>query len=305
MQQESNQWLIEHNIKAFVDIVQQEDFYKGACSLIQLSGIGKLRPNIIMLGFKSDWNACDAKSLLNYFNTIHAVFDYQLSIVIFHCKHTNNIDLDIDKQEEMVNTIANDSNSTSINITETETMENIQSKSENQNKIMTPSRIFLSKQSKGGYIDVWWLYDDGGLTLLLPYLVRSHSQWNNCKLRVFALANKQSELDIEQRNMATLLSKFRIDYSSVILITDILKQPREKSKQQFQRLIESYLKDDSDSSTENSITNEDRLTFTNEELEQFKDKVKSITLNDLNNEIILFFRITEIFAYVNCLWNIQ
>lgn len=224
-----------------------------------------------MLGFKADWNTCDEKSLLNYFNTIHAVFDYQLSIVIFHCKH--NIDLDIDKQEEMANTTTDDSNSTSINITETE---NVQPKSENQNQIVTPSRIFLSKQTKGGYIDVWWLYDDGGLTLLLPYLVRSHSQWNNCKLRVFALANKQSELDIEQRNMATLLSKFRIDYSSVILITDILKQPREESKQQFHRLIENYLKKD-----ENDLSNENRLTFTNEELEQFKDKVRLLKIETI------------------------
>lgn len=50
-----------------------------------------------------------------------------------------------------------------------------------------------------GTIDVWWLYDDGGLTLLVPYILTTRSQWSGCKLRVFALANRKDELDMEQR----------------------------------------------------------------------------------------------------------
>ena len=55
-----------------------------------------------------------------------------------------------------------------------------------------------------GTIDVWWLYDDGGLTLLLPYLLTQRNQWSECKLRIFALANKRDELDMEQRRCGTL-----------------------------------------------------------------------------------------------------
>lgn len=57
---------------------------------------------------------------------------------------------------------------------------------------------FQRKQRKGT-IDVWWLYDDGGLTLLLPYIISTRRNWSNSKLRVFALANKHSELEYEQR----------------------------------------------------------------------------------------------------------
>lgn len=57
---------------------------------------------------------------------------------------------------------------------------------------------FQRKQKKGT-IDVWWLYDDGGLTLLLPYIISTRRNWSNNKLRVFALANKNSELEYEQR----------------------------------------------------------------------------------------------------------
>ena len=71
---------------------------------------------------------------------------------------------------------------------------------------------------RSGTIDVWWLYDDGGLTLLLPYILTTRQQFSNAKLRVFTLANRKDELDRETRNMAALLAKFRIDFSSVLVI---------------------------------------------------------------------------------------
>lgn len=76
---------------------------------------------------------------------------------------------------------------------------------------------------KHGTIDVWWLFDDGGLTLLIPYLLSGH--WRNCKLRVFGAASKKGELDRDQRSLATLLSKFRIDYASIKIIADIGRPP--------------------------------------------------------------------------------
>ncbi|KAK3888777.1 hypothetical protein Pcinc_007193 [Petrolisthes cinctipes] len=99
--------------------------------------------------------------------------------------------------------------------------------------------MFMRKQRKGT-IDVWWLYDDGGLTLLVPYILSTRSQWSQCKLRVFALANRKDELDIEQRSMANLLAKFRIDYSDVIVIPDVAKKAQESSKLAFDQLIENF-----------------------------------------------------------------
>lgn len=84
---------------------------------------------------------------------------------------------------------------------------------------------FQRKHSANSTIDVWWLYDDGGniffiivflkniiihlfligLTLLLPYIISTRRNWANCKLRVFTLANKQAELEFEQRRYFFLL----------------------------------------------------------------------------------------------------
>lgn len=100
---------------------------------------------------------------------------------------------------------------------------------------------FTKKQDKGAVIDVWWLYDDGGLTLLLPYIISTRRNWNTCRLRVFALANKNSELEFEQRSMASLLSKFRIDYSDLILLPDITKKPEESTVKFFEDLIKDFV----------------------------------------------------------------
>ncbi len=46
-----------------------------------------------------------------------------------------------------------------------------------------------------GTIDVWWLYDDGGLTLLLPHILRTRRIYRDCRLRVFSLAIWPDNLD--------------------------------------------------------------------------------------------------------------
>lgn len=99
---------------------------------------------------------------------------------------------------------------------------------------------FFQRKQKKGTIDVWWLYDDGGLTLLLPYIISTRRNWSNCKLRVFALANKQDELEFEHRNMASLLAKFRIDYSDLQVIPDITKKPQEGTQVFFDSLIAEF-----------------------------------------------------------------
>lgn len=55
------------------------------------------------------------------------------------------------------------------------------------------------KKKQRGTIDVWWLYDDGGLTMLLPYIISTRQNWCNCKLRVFALVNNINEVETEEK----------------------------------------------------------------------------------------------------------
>ena len=58
---------------------------------------------------------------------------------------------------------------------------------------------FFNEKRPKGTIDVWWLYDDGGLTMLLPYIISTRATWANCKIRIFALSNRKQELEVEQK----------------------------------------------------------------------------------------------------------
>merc|ERR1711997_1049086 len=106
-----------------------------------------------------------------------------------------------------------------------------------EQKVVENITQFQAKKRKGN-IDVWWLYDDGGLTLLLPYILTTGAQFAECSLRVFALANRANELDRETRNMASLLAKFRIDYSDVIVIPDVTKKAGDDIKAEFKTIVD-------------------------------------------------------------------
>lgn len=72
-------------------------------------------------------------------------------------------------------------------------------------KIVTDGMSVFKKKQNKGTIDVWWLYDDGGLTMLLPYIISTRQDWAGCKLRVFALANNKCELELEERKYGVFI----------------------------------------------------------------------------------------------------
>lgn len=45
-------------------------FEVGAKALLQTTGIGKLSPNVLMMGYKNNWVTCNRDDLLSYFNVL-------------------------------------------------------------------------------------------------------------------------------------------------------------------------------------------------------------------------------------------
>lgn len=311
-------------------------------------GIGKLRPNCVLMGFKQNWLSCDFEELNDYFNVIHDTFDKHMALAILRVpngfdfskygKVTDIADSMINKRGEVVY----NASFASIDIMSASKSESESSQHNNSRRSSlsdssppptpilearnglkcsdSPSGDHLSppgqkpdiprdilsavnqfqRRQRKGTIDVWWMYDDGGLTMLVPYIISTRSQWAGCKLRVFALANKRSELDRDQRNMAALLSKFRIDYSDVTVIPDVQKSPRKETKEKFNEMIakfrapeevdtslnESGVKDGTNGSP--STTTDGHGLITDDEILAVKDKVrKTICYFCCNNCIML------------------
>ncbi|XP_072384867.1 bumetanide-sensitive sodium-(potassium)-chloride cotransporter isoform X2 [Diabrotica undecimpunctata] len=277
-------YLRNRKIKAFYTIIDNMSFEIGSKALLQTSGIGKLSPNVLMMGYKNDWQICNKEELLAYFNVLHTAFDHRVAVAILRLgdgldygillddadqdRISNDASLTPASRNELRTSVSSnimhaDSNLslTTVGLPENNSYINLQTPAGSHNGkqkkqrpgldeiIITPPDeqakleekidMFRRKQPKG-YIDVWWLYDDGGLTMLLPYIINTRNSWSSCKLRVFAMANNKNELLQEEKNMAHLLSKFRLDYYSLQMVS-IADKPQDSTIDFFNELLTRFI----------------------------------------------------------------
>ncbi|XP_041373186.1 LOW QUALITY PROTEIN: solute carrier family 12 member 2-like [Gigantopelta aegis] len=321
--------LHKKKIRAFYAAITSPNFRLGAQNLMQTVGLGKMQPNTLIMGFKSDWRNVQPTEVVDYFNVIHDAFDMKYGVGILRLQEGFGLDLD------METTLLNDYNTedelsdddeitpddtpplpgsselvldkpgsselvldkpgsselvldkpeaSAASIVSTEKhmvkvhIQNGPGKSKNKINIeVIKSMNKFARKQKRGTIDVWWLFDDGGLTLLIPYILTTKAHWRGCKLRVFTAATKKGELDREQRQMATLLSKFRIDYKDMVIV-DLAKSPTEESQTDFQMLLKDWVLDEKNGETKEMYP----WKTTQQELSLLKEKTnRQIRLGEL------------------------
>ncbi|XP_017839242.1 solute carrier family 12 member 4 isoform X2 [Drosophila busckii] len=68
-----------------------------------------------------------------------------------------------------------------------------------------------SNHKIGGNIDIWWIVHDGGLLMLLPFLLKQHRTWRNCKLRIFTVAQIEDNSIQMKKDLKTFLYHLRIE----------------------------------------------------------------------------------------------
>ena len=280
-----NLWFVHNRIKAFYAVTRNAALSDGARSAVELSGLGKLSPNMMLIGFCQKWRE-NPERLREYFGTLQSAFDLHLAVGVLRIQGGLDISKvfgtgsDSEKAKEAITRQRTVSESSSVDGDDDEDanalgrkgdkprMKRLDSSSsgiitrlKNMNKekkslaeaLSMPmtdkhgriiedeviERIiqYRTKTQNEGTIDVYWLYDDGGLTLLLPHILSTRAKFAKCKLRVFFLADKMNDLDAETRNMAALLAKFRIEFQDVILISDVTEAPSAEMKEEFLQMI--------------------------------------------------------------------
>nr|XP_020145615.1 solute carrier family 12 member 7 isoform X1 [Microcebus murinus] len=72
--------------------------------------------------------------------------------------------------------------------------------------------LFPQNQERlgGGNIDVWWVVHDGGMLMLLPFLLRQHKVWRKCRMRIFTVAQEADNSIQMKRELQTFLYHLRI-----------------------------------------------------------------------------------------------
>uniref|UniRef100_A0A673JAM8 Solute carrier family 12 member 2-like n=1 Tax=Sinocyclocheilus rhinocerous TaxID=307959 RepID=A0A673JAM8_9TELE len=324
-------WLLNNSSKAFYTPVVAEDLRQGTQYLLQAAGLGRLRPNTLVLGFKNDWRIGDIKDVETYINLMHDAFDFQYGVVILRLREGLDIShiqgqgtvlyteplhqpvsfkqyVDVVVSVDMSKDSDGDSSKPSSKATSVQNSPAVQKGqgsafteslcvcvSEKRSptlplnvadqRLLDASQQFQQKQGKGT-IDVWWLFDDGGLTLLIPYLIANKKKWKDCKIRVF-IGGKINRIDHDRRAMATLLSKFRIDFSDITVLGDINTKPKSEGLTEFAQMIEPYKlkEDDMEQEAAEKLKSEEPWRITDNELELYRAKSnRQIRLNELLKE---------------------
>uniref|UniRef100_H2XTN7 Solute carrier family 12 member 2 n=1 Tax=Ciona intestinalis TaxID=7719 RepID=H2XTN7_CIOIN len=243
----NQKWLKSQHIKAFYSSVSASKLTEGVLTHLQLSGLGKLRTNTLLMGFKCDWKTSTPEEFVGYINIIHHALDMNYGICILRMKEG----LDVSQYLEAgVGT---------------------------HDPVISKSESSTSRKEKGKTIDVWWLFDDGGLTILIPYLLSTKPQWSGCRMRIFT-GGKKERIDQDKRTMAQLLSKFRIGFEDVIVIGDINSKPSKSSVQEFESMIKPYTCGENNEKPEN----DESWKITDNELTTLKEKTyRQLRLQEL------------------------
>ncbi|CAF4290377.1 unnamed protein product, partial [Adineta steineri] len=224
---EGETWLKQRAAKAFYQRVVAPTIRQGAIALLQCVGVGKLRPNVVVLGFKNDWSI-KADTTIDYFNIIHDALHLKYGVGILRLQtgldfsdffepdlpDDDDDDDDEDNEESVMSSPSRGTKSHhNMNTPRQTDVLTLKNTIINQGALLTMD-IFRPHHTSSAIIDVWWLFDDGGLTLLLPYLLRRRKRWRNCQFRIFScVPGEKSDAERQHIAMASLLTKFRIKYT--------------------------------------------------------------------------------------------
>uniref|UniRef100_A0A8K9V4C6 Solute carrier family 12 member 1 n=1 Tax=Oncorhynchus mykiss TaxID=8022 RepID=A0A8K9V4C6_ONCMY len=294
---EKNQmWLNKKKRKAFYAAVACDSFRQGTENLMQASGLGRLKPNILMMGFKKDWRTADTAGVQSYVGVLHDAFDFEYGTVVLRMNQGLDISHIIKAQGEythasylVVNAyyciIKHITNVFSFLFSPPASVTTPQSPQVVvvNERLVSNSTQFQRKQGKGT-IDVWWMFDDGGLTLLLPYILTTRKKFKDCKMRIF-IAGQPGR--VEQDRMKSLLEKFRIKYADIHVIDDITQNPNSNSWKMFEDMIEPFRLHEGSKSTTlaEALRKDNPWKISDAELDTFEEKTNlQVRLNELLQE---------------------
>lgn len=242
-------WMHKRKYKSFYSELRSPSLRTGAFCMMQTVGIGKLRPNTLMIGFKNDWQYDKIENVIDYYELINDAFLLQFGICILRLDGgldysdlldnlSNEKEFSSSESESEGDSALSNSDDTELKKKNIEFLISKQNKSNmdrainkkpsysylskfnektselekaepipeiltsNKNSFLKSTEVIKLKNTKinkgilqginifhhkyqNGFVDVWWTYDDGGLSVLIPYLLLQKKYWQKCQLRIF------------------------------------------------------------------------------------------------------------------------
>lgn len=235
------------NPKGFYEVLLATSFHSGVQNLLQLTGMGSVRPNVYVMGFKEKWQKDSIQVIDEYVSIMRDTLKMNFSMII--CVGIHNINWTLTQFSPPARRQTEDGDITiegfeiltptkqTTNETETENNDNNNEiiKQTQTNLDIQESNNWFKGQQQATFIDIWYLIDDGGFTLLLPNIIQKHAFWSKCQLRLNTIVNENS-LQYAAIKLENIIKNFRLNYTQprTILIKD--DNPSPKMIKKFEKL---------------------------------------------------------------------
>ncbi|XP_070360107.1 solute carrier family 12 member 3-like isoform X1 [Equus asinus] len=195
-------WLNVRKIRSFYTVISAPRLRSGAQSLMQVAGLGQLKPNLLVLGYKQNWQEVQISAVEDYVGILHDALDYNYGVCILRMPG------------------------------------GLSPATQHQAQVSLhrqPQTLFQSRQG-WRTVDVYWLSDDGGLTMLIPYLLTHTQKWARCPVRVF-VSSPREQLEDKHKEIHSLLRRFSLGFQHVTVLPELTGKPQETSQKAFEDLV--------------------------------------------------------------------
>ncbi|XP_061878416.1 solute carrier family 12 member 3 [Entelurus aequoreus] len=266
-------WLNQRKVKSFYKNVLSADLRSGVNMLLQGAGLGRIRPNVLLMGFKSDWLSDSPQAAYSYIAILQDAFDLQYGVCVLRMRERLDVSLQshvnpgFDEGPECINTTYNPSGFHNISAS-----------------TAVQARTLFRQKQGGKTIDVYWLSDDGGLTLLLPYLLTRKKCWAKCTVRVF-VGGESCSKEERKEEVLTLIKKFRLGFHDVEVLPDLHQKPQLRNIHHFDDMLSPFKRDtkpQSESDSDPSREQTEPWEITEQDLERNKAKTfRQLRLNEI------------------------
>uniref|UniRef100_A0A8C1XQ53 Solute carrier family 12 member 3 n=1 Tax=Cyprinus carpio TaxID=7962 RepID=A0A8C1XQ53_CYPCA len=257
-------------IKSFYHTVVADDLHVGVQMLLQSTGLGRMKPNVLVMGFKKNWRKAQPNNIENYIGILHDAFDLQYGACVLRMKE--GLDISRTMQAHGMEYFKTNFRKIFYSLLDPEELM----------ATSQPTTVFQTRQGKKT-IDVYWLSDDGGLTLLLPYLLTRKKRWGRCKVRVF-VGGEAQKVEDQKQELKALISRFRLGFQDVQVLPDINGKPQSEHIKRFEDLIAPYRVSSvqKDGQEADETTKDFSWMVSDEEMETFRAKsLRQIRLNEV------------------------
>uniref|UniRef100_A0A8C5A8T3 Solute carrier family 12 member 10, tandem duplicate 1 n=1 Tax=Gadus morhua TaxID=8049 RepID=A0A8C5A8T3_GADMO len=265
-------WLNKRKVRSFYTPFDSDSLRGGTRQLMQAAGLGKLKPNTLVLGFKTGWREASEESLVDYVNTIYDTFDSNHCVILLRMMDGLDVSDHFAPPLHWLHVLL---------------------------RSLTCSSRSPRKRRQGGggpLMSLPWVSSSTsvtwpcmtsppsppGLTLLVPYLLTRRKNWGQSKVRVFILGDEQNM----EEGMISLLKRFRLDFHDVIWIirSRIFFSLSLRSLKRFEDIVAPYRlnEEQQDGASESELKTLCPLKISDKEMEALRTKSNTkVRLNEI------------------------